>query len=425
MKILVAHKYFFRGGGTATYLFNLMALLQQKGNIVIPLGVKYARCEPSLDTRYFIPPPSGAQQAFFAELPRRPLPMLKVALRACWSLVAYQQTSKAIKEQKIDVAYINNIYNYMSPSVIDACYHHGVPVIMRVADHNLVCAAFSCQRAEKLCTECVTAGLWPALRYRCVKGSRAATAVRVFSMWLHELMGQYRRVNLFITPSQWMRSLMIEKGFPPEKVVHLPSFYKANGRAAKETKEQDYLLYFGRISREKGLDVLLQAYNELRPPERLILAGDDRDGERARLEKLVEQMAIPRVSFVGQQNPEELGELIAGAKFTVIPSRVPDNCPMCVLESFAFGKPVIGSRIGGIPEQLEGDCGLLFESGNVADLTAKMKTLLTSSDYRREMGERGRRRLIEVYNEETHSERLLGLMNQIAATPVGVRDGAS
>jgi glycosyltransferase involved in cell wall biosynthesis len=414
MNILLGHKYFFRGGGTATYLFTLMRSLQQRGHKVVPLGVRYARCEPGLDTRYFIPPPCGDKHAFYAEIPRRPLPMAKAAARSLWSLAAFRQARRALREQQIDVAYLHNIYNYMSPSIIDACKREGVPVIMRVADHNLVCPAINCFRAGRFCVECLGAGPKRALRHRCVKGSLAATAVRVFSMYLHKWLGEYRRVDLFVAPSRWMCHVLIGAGYPPERVVHLPSFFPADGAGPQECPEEDYLLYFGRISREKGLDVLLRAYDALRPAARLVVAGEERDGEQRRLEAIVARMGTPAVAFVGPQSRQSLKRLIGGAMFTVVPSLQADNCPMAVLESFAMGRPVIGSRIGGLPEQIEGGCGLLFECGNAADLRAKMEWLLSHPEDRRQMGARAARRLLTIYREDKHCDRLLDLMYAVA-----------
>ena len=412
MNIPLGHKYFFRGGGTATYLFTLMRSLEQRGHRVLPLGVRYARCEPGLDMRYFVPPPCGDRHAFYSEIPRRPLAMAKAAARSLWSLAVFRQTRRALREQRIDIAYLHNIYNYMSPSIIDACKREGVPVIMRVADHNLVCPAINCFRENRLCMECLQAGPHRALRYRCVKGSLGATAVRVFSMYLHKWLGQYRRVDLFVAPSRWMCHVLIRAGYPPERVVHLPSFFPADG-GSEESPEQGYLLYFGRISPEKGLDVLLRAYDALRPPARLLLAGEARDGERARLEALVARMGTPGVAFVGPQSRQALKRLIAGAMFTVVPSLQPDNCPMAVLESFAMGRPVIGSRIGGLTEQIDGGCGLLFECGDAPDLTAKMGWLISHPEDCRQMGARAAQRLATVYREDAHCDLLLRLMQTV------------
>ncbi len=410
MKVLLAHKYFFRGGGTATYLFELMAALEARGHQAIPFSVAYRRAEPSPYAGYFVSAPAGADAAFYREISRTPMTALRLLARATYSTEAYRKARRLIAAEGIDVAYVHNVYNYLSPSVIPACAGAGVPVVMRVADYNLVCPAYSLYRGgDGPCMECLEAGWSRALVHRCVKGSLGATAARVFSMWVHRLLGVYRHVSLFVTPSAFMRQVLVGAGFPEAKVVHLPSFYPVNGASPERLGQGRHILYLGRVSPEKGLETLLRAHRMLPHPPPLLIAGESRDGEAARLQALADSWGRNGVTFLGLRGKEELARLVGESLFTVVPSLQPDNCPMSVLESFAQGKPVVGSRMGGIPEQLGEDCGLLFEAGDAAGLARQMRRLLDDPGLRAQMGARARERVRTTYSAEAHCDRLLGM----------------
>ena len=174
-----------------------------------------------------------------------------------------------------------------------------------------------------------------------------------------------------------------------------------------ETREDDYLLYFGRLAPEKGIDILVQAVALVDRDLRLLVAGSDVDGTRAELEKLSADLMLNRVEFLGHQDREALDDLIAGCLFTVVPSRWYDNCPMATLESFAHGKPVIGSNIGGIPEQIADGCGLLFQPDDPVDLARNMQLLLDRPELRRQMGQAAAERVATQYSPEAHCDRLL------------------
>lgn len=427
MNILLAHKYFFRGGGTATYLFSLMEELQARGHRPVPFSVAYRRTAPTPYLKYFVSPPCGADATFYSDIPRTPANAIRLLGRATFSTEAYRKAKQVVAAEHIDIAYVHNVYNYMSPSVIPACRSAGVPVVMRVSDYNLVCPAFGLYRGGTgPCVECLQRGLHRSLVHRCVKGSLAATGVRVFSMLVHRLLGVYRGVDAFVCPSSFMRRTLVAAGFPAEKVIHLPSFFPVNGHLPARLGQGRHILYLGRLSREKGVETLIRAHRMLPHPPPLLIAGESRDGELARLEAIAGEASKNGIKFLGLKGREELTRLIDDALFTVVPSLQHDNCPMSVLESFAQGKPVVGSRLGGIPEQLAGGCGLLFEPGDVRGLARQMQTLLERPQLRREMGTKALARLRSEYTAERHLGHLLSLFERLlerrrAAAGAGAR----
>lgn len=406
MRIVLAHKYFYRGGGTATYLFALMEELQKRGHKCIPFTVAYDQTVPREYWDYYVSPPAASDVTHLKDMQLSPWGKLRLLGRAAWSLEAYRKALRLVADLKPDIAYVHNLYSYMSPSPISAFKKRGVPVVMRVADYNMVCPGLQVLRDGQPCTECIERGPGHALRYRCHKGSLPATAARVATLYAHRLLRVYAGVDLFLTPSRFLGDVLVEAGLPASRVKHLPSFYPAVPQAS-DAARGDYMLYFGRVSPEKGLDVLLRAMALLETRVPLLIAGADVDGETARLQALATELGLSQIRFLGMQQRAALDGLIEGALFTVVPSRWYDNCPMSVLESFAHGKAVVGANIGGIPEQIVEGCGLLFAPGDAADLAQKLQTLLADAAAREQMGRAATQRLQDVYSPARHCNALM------------------
>ncbi|MCK4324530.1 MAG: glycosyltransferase family 4 protein [Armatimonadetes bacterium] len=418
MNILLAHKYFFRGGGTSTYLFALIDELELRGHKWVPFTVAYDQTEVNSYQECFISPPLEASQTHYSGMKFSPLTMLKILGRATYCFEARSKALKLIHNAQPDIAYIHNIYNYMSPSIIHACRKGGIPIVMRVPDYNLMCAELHFLRDGQVCTECLEHGYKRALRYRCLKGSLAATAARVASMYVHKWLRIYDNVDLFITPSAFMREMMVRAGYDEDKIVHLPSFYPGQVSSDAKPTEEGYILYFGRVAPEKGIDTLIRAMAKIDGSVRLVIAGADVDGTQAKLRQLAADLGLNDVQFVGRLGRAALDESIQQCLFTVVPSRWYDNCPMATLESFAHSKPVIGSNIGGIPEQIADGCGLLFEPDNADDLAGQIQLLVDNPDLRRQMGQAAAERVAIQYSPQAHCDRLLALFEDLIGTHV-------
>jgi len=417
MKIVLAHKYFFRGGGTATYLFALREQLHQMGHETIPFTVAFERTAVDEYSEFYVSPPDGAAHDHLKDMKMSPWLALRLLARSTWSVEAYYKARALVEATQPDIAYVHNLYTYMSPSPIAAFKDAGIPVVMRVSDYNMVCPSIHLLRNGGPCFECIGSGYAPAIGYRCHKGSLSATAARAAAMMLHDSAKVYEQVDLLITPSRFMADLLVAAGYDPWRIACIPSFYPAVAPGCTDGEAEDaYILYFGRIAPEKGLECLLHAHAQVENPPRLVIAGADTLSYAQRLMELSETLRSDLVDFVGFQESGALSDLIAGSLFTVVPSIWPDNCPMSILESFAHGKPVVAARIGGIPEQVTDDCGLLFEPGDVAELAAAMHRLSNDPVLRTQMGQSARRRLTEVYTPQSHAQTLLNRLAKLAPT---------
>jgi len=405
MRICIAHKYYFRGGGTASYVFSVTDILESHGHTVAPFSVGYSKTVDSPYSRYFVSPPLGRDDTHYVHFRTTPIAMLRLLGRATYSAEAKRKMSQLLADERIDIVYIQNIYNYISPSIIHSCSAMGVPVVMRLGDFNLVCPNYLYLRDSQICEDCKR-GYYHALRHRCVKGSLTATAARVFSMYVHKWLRIYNKVSAFVTPSAFMREDLIKCGFPAERIFHIPS--PIDPRKYKPSYEHDgYVLYFGRLSKEKGLPVLLRAFEGLPADLRLVIAGEDIEDHQAELTRLSESLGLKNVEFAGFKTGADLARLVGRCMFTVVPSLWNDNAPMSVIESFAYGKPVIGARLGGIPEQIDDTCGRLVTPGDVQELRDGIMELSSDPGKLRAMGKAARQRVLTMYSPETHYESLM------------------
>jgi glycosyltransferase involved in cell wall biosynthesis len=234
--------------------------------------------------------------------------------------------------------------------------------------------------------------------------------LRVASMWVHEFLHLYQAVDQFVAPSTRMIEELADFGIPREKISYLPTPVPAN-EYQPNYAHRNYFLFVGRVSQEKGLGVLLRAFRSVasRGYHLRLVAGSDEDFEGA----LAADLAQPGVDLVGPMYGSELASQYAGACALVVPSLSHDNSPNVVVEAMASGKPVIGSRVGGIPDQIGDDCGLVVEPGDAVELAAAMTQMINDEAGRAAMGRAARGRAETVFGMESHLKGLLSVFARL------------
>ena len=413
MKIITANKYHFLNGGAERYMLSLTEELRNQGHEVIPFGIRYDRNIPTDYDEYFIAPAGSGDQIRLNRQEGGALTRLRIAARAVYSLEAKSLMNRLVSDTNPDLLYCLNIVNHMSPSIIDSAAKHGVPVVMRLSDYNLVCPSYLCLREGSVCTECY-AGYHRALKYKCIYGSMSATACRVIAMYAHKWLGLYDKVGAFVTPAKTLRHALIKCGFPEEKVHYIPTFVNiSNWNPCYEN--HGYILYFGRLTPEKGINVLIDAYCASGVSDPLVVVGDGNPDYVAGLKLKVPENMRERIHFVGEKSGEELRDVVRYAKYVVVPSVCFDNSPNVVYESFAAGKPVVGSAIGGIQEQVNSNVGMLVKPGDVTELAQALQSLSADTERLELLGRNARRLVEEEHNVKTHIERLLRLFGEVCS----------
>ena len=265
-------------------------------------------------------------------------------------------------------------------------------------------------RDGKVCDACITGTVFNAFRYRCQEGSASKSLLLSLEATWQYIAQNYQTLDVIVSPSVFLRGVLL-RTLPNSRIDVIVNGVD-DSRPLDETSDEGYMLFFGRLSREKGVATLLAAHKKMqnKAPLKIVGHGPLHD-------ELVAQ--YPDVEFLGYvQQGEALDKLIKHARAVILPSECYENCSMAILEAMALGKPVIGSRIGGIPEQIrDGIEGILFEPGNAQALANAMDTLADAPEKARVMGLHGRARLSEKYALSKHMDTLLALYNELLSRP--------
>ena len=414
MKVLLVNYRYFISGGPEKYMFNIKKLLEENGNEVIPFSILSNKNNKTEYSRYFVDPIGTMDDTYYEECKKTPKVIFQMLSRSIYSLKVERAIKKEIKEQKPDIVYIIHFINKLSPSVIRGAKMMGLPVILRLSDYFLLCPRFDFLYQKKICEECLVSGYKACIKRRCVKDSLLASTVRVFSMKFHRLIGVYNDVDIFITPSNFLRKKLVENGFDNEKIHCIPTF-TLNNTKIENLNIGTYGLYFGRITEEKGVDTIVKAY-EMLPNYSVKIVGDDTTSEAKRLKKYILEKRLQNIEFLGFKSGVELENIIEGARFTLIPSIWYDNLPNTALESFQFSKPVIASNLGSLPELVEdGVNGYLFKAGNAVDLTEKIKRL-DNEELVKKMGKESKSKLENKFSSSAHYKELISLFKNYIKT---------
>jgi glycosyltransferase involved in cell wall biosynthesis len=371
VRILLCSNFYYRRGGDCTYLFALQALLERQGHETAVFSMRHPQNLPCAQTEYFV------DFLDYAELnhAKNPLNAARVLGRSIWSWQARKNIGRLIEDWKPDVAHFQNIHAYLTPSILGPLQAAGIPVVWTLHDFKLLCPESHFLSGGRVCEECRGGRFWRCTKYRCKKGSRAASAVAALEAYVHRALRIARPVARFIAPSEFLRRKFIEFGWPAEKIVQLPNFLPAAPVIpAPPAGEGGYGLYLGTLLPFKGVETLIRALAKA-PPHPFHVLGD---GEMAgRLERLANELGVAdRVRFCGFLKGEELERETAGACYAVVPSECYENLPYAAMELMARGKALAASDIGGIPELVQdGQTGLLFPPGDAEALAERIGRL--------------------------------------------------
>ncbi len=415
--LLLVNKFYHDvgpAGGVGRYVLQEEQDLRAAGWRVVPFAMADEHARPSEWSGRFVTARDYSR-------PRWGRRAAADALSLLWNREAARNLRALLAEARPDVAHLHNIYHHLSPSILPELARAGVPAVMTLHDLRLLCPAIHMLRDGRVCERCRGGRFHEAVLGRCVKGSRAASLLAaVETAHQHHRRLYQRLVRLFICPSRFYQRKYAEWGYPPERLVHLPNFVDTEFWRPLPEPVEDAYLYFGRLSGEKGLRVLLEAQAlwereaEGEPAPRLRIAGSG--PAAAETAAAVRALGLRRVELLGPLTPERLRREIARARFTVLPSRCYENCPMSVLESYACGRPVVGSSIGGIGELIEdGRDGILVPPGDPAALLAGLRRAMALGP---EAGRRARARAETSWSRPGHMARLQEILRgEIAAAP--------
>ena len=333
---------------------------------------------------------------------------LRTARRARHNPRTVRAVHSFLDRHPIDVAHVHNFFPVLSPALHTTLKVRGIPVVQSLHNYRLLCANGLLLRRGSPCEECVSAGPWHAVRHGCYRGSRLKTAVWADLTAYHRARGTWTQsVDLFLTPSAFAREKLLRAGLPPERVRVVPNpvpdlgVSSATGRGG---------VYVGRLSHEKGVDLLLDAWHELGDaPLRIVGEGPEEQRLRARAR------GLPDVRFLGALPREGVARALAAAAFLVQPSRCYEVFPTSVVEAMAAGRAVVVPEDTAVADMVDpGRTGLWFRRGDAMALARACRTLQGDASLVRSLGAEAR----VQYEDELSPERCIAALGSALASVI-------
>lgn len=402
MKILNINKFYYRKGGSEAYYFALADLLKENNHEVIPFSMKDNKNYETKYSKYFIENISYENMGIKEKAIN--------GAKLIYSVEAKKKVKNIVNDNNPDIAHLHIFQHQLSPSILKEIKKSGTYVVNTVHDLKVICPNYKMLNDGEICEKCKSDKFINCLKSKCIKGSTVNSMLNTIEAYTHRILKSYDYVDKFICPSEFYMNKFIEFGIPKEKVVHIPNFVDVS-KFNPNYEHEDYFVYFGRLSEEKGINTLIKSMKHVNKSKLIIVGTGPIEKE---LKEFVVKENIKNVEFVGFKTGNELENIIKQSRFIVIPSEWYENAPMSIIEAMAYGKAVLGSNIGGIPEFIEDNhTGMIFKTKDEIDLANKINYLIDQENQTIEMGKNARIRAEKLYDKTVHYEKIMDLYNQV------------
>lgn len=336
-----------------------------------------------------------------------------MALRTVWSTEAYNIVKQKLMETAYDVVHVQNFFPLISPSVYYAAKAEGVPVVQTLRNYRLLCPNGLFFRDGQVCEDCMGKAIpYPGVLHSCYRDSLPASGVTATMLTVHRTIKTWKQmVDVYIALTEFARQKFIEGGLPAEKIVVKPNFVHPDPSPGEG--RGGYALYVGRLSVEKGLDILLGAWKQLSNAIPLKIVGD------GPLESQVVEVAkqFPHIEWLGRKPIAEVHALMGEAMVLIFPSKWYETFGRVAVEGFAKGTPTIAAQIGAIAELVDhGRTGLHFQPGNSTDLAAKVEWVLQHQTELAQMRQEARAEFEAKYTAQENYRRLMEIYSLVRRT---------
>lgn len=411
MRVLLINNHHKIVGGTERYYFDLAKLLESKGHKVAFFSTKDRDNKKTYWEKYFIKKNNFKDKSLNN--------FIKLFPNMFYSFEAKENISKLLDEFKPDIVHIQNIYYYITPSIFSEIKKRRIPIVQTIHDYQLISPNVNMFHSGSICQITKVDKFYKAIFHRCVKGSYLATFMSVVCLYMQNAGHYYEKsVKVFITPSKYMKRKLEEYRFAKGKISVLNNFlYGFSNKKFNGKNKSNYILYFGRLNQAKGIFLLLNVAKMLSYIN-IKLVGEFEDSEIKRLAlDFIEENKIGNVQILPFVDKNKLSKLIKNSRFIITPSLWFENQPYSILESFALGKPVIASKIGGIPEiVLDKKNGYLFKPNDFNDLMNKILKFWNNPKLANKLGEVAKKYVLADFSPDKHYNKLIniyeGLVNK-------------
>jgi glycosyltransferase involved in cell wall biosynthesis len=408
MNILIANASHYQSGGDWTYIDTITKIYESHGHKVIHFAKKDERNFKSEFEDFFV------EKIDYQDVNSKKSPsnIIKVLSRSIYSTEAQVKLNDLLDIYNVDVAQLNNINNAQTPSIIKTLEDRNIPIVWRILDYKLICANRTLLSKGSICYACKNKGFHNIVIKKCVHDSYLASLVGMMESSFYSMSKYYEKVNLFSFQSEFTRDKFVEFGFDKSKttIIENPIFSECE----PNFRNKNYILYFGRISYEKGINDLLKSMLLLEDVN-LVIVGDGPEMSQSK-EFVLNNNLSNNVSFTGPKWGSELDNYIRNCKFVIIPSIWNDPNPLVVLQSYLFGKPVIGSDIGGISDQIDhNSTGYLFPAGNITLLAESIKELYSDDNLIIKMGKNAEIKAKTIYSPDRYYKKTMKIFTKLVS----------
>lgn len=403
MRLLSINNYHYRRGGAEVVFLEHNRLMEEIGWDILTFAMKHPKNLPSDFDEYFVDEIEFGQTYGL-------LRKMRQAASLIYSFEARAKLRPLLAARRPDIAHVHNIYHHISPSFLPLLKQAGIPVVMTLHDLKIACPAYTMISQGEICERCRGGKIYNVALRRCVKNSLTLSSLVMVETLVHRALDLYdRNVDRFIVPSRFYIDKLVEWGWPRERFVHIPNFVNVDEFRPSHASGEGFL-YVGRLSPEKGLDILLRAGAAAGQPVSLVGTGS----EEPRLRSLAAETGGD-VRFLGYLTGEALHDAIRASRAVVLPSTWYENAPISLMEAYALGRPVIGTRIGGIPEMIRDEVtGLIVPPNDVTALAAAMTRLAAIPADSAEAMSRAARDFVEnEFSADIYCSRVLALYAEL------------
>lgn len=390
MKVLIVHNAYQQPGGEDVVFEQEKRMLERNGHEV----VTYRRSNQEINSY------SG---------------LVRIALvkQTVWATDSRKEFARLLVREKPDIVHVHNTFIMVSPSIFSVCNDQGVPVVQTLHNYRLFCPSATFFRNGQVCEECVQYSLLRSLRYRCYRNSTAATGTTALMLAVHRRLHTWTKPgHYYIALSEFARDKFVRLGLPSDNVFVKPNFVHPDPGFLAE--KEDYAVFAGRLSPEKRVSTLLDAWE--RTSRRFPLAIVGGGSEREQLNQTINSRGMSDVLLRGHLPRQQVISIIRKARFLVFCSEWYESFPVTIIEAFASGTPVICSRLGSMQEIVsDGRTGRHFSAGDADDLARKMDWAWDHPAELSAMGREARREFETKYTAETNYDLLMNIYRRAAA----------
>lgn len=401
MRVLLVNKFHWNKGGSEKYYFELGELLKKHGHEVAYFSMEDEKNIKTGDKEYFVP-----------KFDLNNSSKLK-ALDVISNKKNQKIMEQALDDFKPDIVHLNNFQRQLSASIIKPCIDRKIPIVFTAHDVQAICPAITMMDNDRnLCELCMHGKYLNCIKKSCNKGSKLKSVLGALEGYYYRIHKIYtEKINYIITPSEFYRAKFIEDGVNENKIQAIHNFIEMKDYDV-EVEDDGYALYFGRLSKEKGILNLINAFKNCNDGK-LYIAGEG--PEREAIEQIIKENHLgKRIKLLGFLNKKQMIDVIRKCKFVVVPSVCSENCPYSILETLAIGKPVIGSNMGGIPELVnDNENGFIYD--NIEELTNNMNVLFKKKQLVDSFGRASKKIASNKYDSESYYTKIINIYKRVVA----------